>query len=72
MRLWMQVVRYIMRLPQQKNVQIIKKQTGVDLVVANLGTEHRASGKDLRYHQTAAKAIKSMIGAKIVLMAHHL
>ncbi len=44
-----------------------KKQTGVDLVVANLGTEHRASGKDLRYHQTAAKAIKSMIGAKIVL-----
>lgn len=44
-----------------------KKQTGVDLVVANLGTEHRASGKDLKYRSDAARAIKAMIGSKIVL-----
>ena len=43
------------------------KRTGVDLVVANLGTEHRASGKDLQYHDDAARAIKAKIGPKIVL-----
>ncbi|MHC1696190.1 MAG: class II fructose-bisphosphate aldolase [Eubacteriales bacterium] len=41
--------------------------TGVDFVVANLGTEHRASGKELRYHGDAARAIKAEIGSKIVL-----
>ena len=43
------------------------KRTGVDMVVANLGTEHRASGKDLQYHGEAARAIKELIGPKIVL-----
>jgi|MucameStandDraft_1065616.scaffolds.fasta_scaffold10851_3 Fructose/tagatose bisphosphate aldolase len=43
------------------------KRTGVDMVVANLGTEHRASGKDLQYHGEAAKAIRELIGPKIVL-----
>ncbi len=43
------------------------KRTGVDMVVANLGTEHRASGKDLQYHGEAAKAIRKLIGPKIVL-----
>ena len=43
------------------------KRTGVDLVVANLGTEHRASGKDLKYHGEAARAIKELIGPRIVL-----
>ena len=42
-------------------------RTGVDLVVANLGTEHRASGKDLQYHDDAARAIKEKIGPRIVL-----
>lgn len=44
-----------------------KERTGVDLVVANLGTEHRASGKDLWYRKDAAKAIKSVIGPRVVL-----
>ncbi len=44
-----------------------RKRTGVDLVVANLGTEHRASGKDLQYHGEAARAIKELIGPRIVL-----
>ena len=43
------------------------EQTGVDLMVANLGTEHRASGKDLQYHGDVARAIRDVIGEKIVL-----
>ena len=43
------------------------EKTGVDLVVANLGTEHRATGKDLMYHGDLARKIKELIGEKIVL-----
>lgn len=43
------------------------KRTGVDMVVANLGTEHRASGKDLKYQGEAARVIRELIGPKIVL-----
>ena len=39
-------------------------ETGVDVVVANLGTEHRASGQDLHYYSDAAKAIKAKIVEK--------
>lgn len=42
-------------------------RTGVDIVVANLGTEHRASGKDLHYYSDAAKAIREKIGPRICL-----
>jgi len=41
--------------------------TGVDLIVANLGTEHRASAKDLEYRGDYAKKIKEKIGTRIVL-----
>jgi len=41
--------------------------TGVDFVVANLGTEHRASAADLKYHGDLARRIKARIGPKIVL-----
>jgi fructose-bisphosphate aldolase class II len=43
------------------------RETGVDMVVANLGTEHRASGKNLRYHGEAAREICKRIGHRIVL-----
>jgi len=43
------------------------KGTGVDLIVANLGTEHRATGKDLQYHGDFARQIKAKIGTRIVL-----
>ncbi len=43
------------------------RATGADMVVANLGTEHRASAADLRYHPEAARAIADRIGAKLVL-----
>lgn len=41
--------------------------TGVDLIVANLGTEHRASAMDLKYYSSHAKRIKEKIGTRIVL-----
>jgi fructose/tagatose bisphosphate aldolase len=43
------------------------ERTGVDLIVANLGTEHRASAKDLRYLGDRAREVKARIGSKIVL-----
>jgi fructose/tagatose bisphosphate aldolase len=41
--------------------------TGVDLIVANLGTEHRASGRDQRYYGEHARAIRAKVGTRIVL-----
>ena len=43
------------------------RSTGVDLIVANLGTEHRAGTKNLEYQSAAAKAIRNAIGSKIVM-----
>ncbi|MCL2774807.1 MAG: class II fructose-bisphosphate aldolase [Oscillospiraceae bacterium] len=43
------------------------KETGADLIVCNLGTEHRASGKDLQYHGDVSRQIKQKIGSRIVL-----
>ena len=42
-------------------------RTGVDFVVANLGTEHRASAANLCYHGDLARQISSRIGPRIVL-----
>lgn len=43
------------------------EETGVDLVVANLGTEHRASSQTLHYCADAANAIREKIGHRICL-----
>ena len=43
------------------------RETGVDLIVANLGTEHRASAKDLQYYGEISRGIKERIGTRIVL-----
>ena len=43
------------------------RETGVDLIVANLGTEHRANAKDLRYHGDLARSIQKKIGTRMVL-----
>jgi len=43
------------------------KETGADLIVCNLGTEHRASGKDLQYRGDVSRRIKQQIGSRIVL-----
>lgn len=42
-------------------------QTGADYIVANLGTEHRASAADLKYHSTLARQISELTGKKLVL-----
>ncbi len=42
-------------------------ETGVDIIVANLGTEHRASAETLQYHGDLARQIKARIGTKICL-----
>ena len=44
-----------------------RKETEADLIVCNLGTEHRASGKDLKYHGEVSRQIKQQIGNRIVL-----
>ncbi len=43
------------------------RETGVDFIVANLGTEHRASSSDLKYHGDLAREISSLTGKKLVL-----
>jgi len=43
------------------------EETHVDLMVANLGTEHRASGADLRYRGDKAREISDLAGPRIVL-----
>ena len=42
-------------------------QTEADMIVANLGTEHRANAANLQYRGDKARAIKEKIGGKIVL-----
>lgn len=49
------------------NAQKYFKETGVDFMVANLGTEHRANAMDLKYRADLARNIKDKIGPKLVL-----
>jgi len=42
-------------------------QTRADFIVANLGTEHRASVADLKYHGELAREISKLTGTKLVL-----
>jgi len=43
------------------------KESGVDMMVANLGTEHRANTANLKYDGARAREIRAAIGPKIVL-----
>jgi fructose/tagatose bisphosphate aldolase len=43
------------------------RQTRVDFIVANLGTEHRASQSNLKYHSNLAQEISKITGPKLVL-----
>ena len=43
------------------------KETGVDFMVANLGTEHRAGSANLEYRGDIARSICGKIGRRIVL-----
>jgi fructose-bisphosphate aldolase class II len=50
-----------------ENAKRYIQETGCDLIVANLGTEHRASATELHYYGELARQIKARIGEKIVL-----
>jgi fructose/tagatose bisphosphate aldolase len=41
--------------------------SGVDFIVANLGTEHRASAAELTYHGDLARQIADRVGGRLVL-----
>jgi fructose-bisphosphate aldolase class II len=43
------------------------EETRADFIVANLGTEHRASAADLKYHGDVARQISKLTGTKLVL-----
>jgi fructose-bisphosphate aldolase class II len=43
------------------------KETGVDIIVPNVGTEHRATGTMARYNAEAAKAIGAAVGSIMCL-----
>jgi len=57
----------VSNLTTPENAERYVRETGVDFIVANLGTEHRASAKDLRYHGDLARRVKEVIGPRIVL-----
>lgn len=42
-------------------------ETGVDILVANLGTEHRTSSASRQYHDQLARDIKNKIGPRLCL-----
>jgi len=44
-----------------------KKATGVDILVPNVGTEHRATGSKARYNPKAAQAIRDAVGSILCL-----
>lgn len=50
-----------------ENAERYIQETGCDLIVANLGTEHRANATELHYYGDLARQIKERIGGKIVL-----
>ena len=50
-----------------EKAKLYMQETGVDVIVANLGTEHRATGKELKYYGNVAREIKKEIGTNIVL-----
>jgi len=50
-----------------ENAERFLAETGVDLIVANLGTEHRATAAEKRYHSTRAKEISDAVGTILVL-----
>jgi fructose-bisphosphate aldolase class II len=57
----------VSRLTRPESAYEFMAKTKVDFMVANLGTEHRASAADLKYHGDIARSISARIGKKIVL-----
>lgn len=56
-----------MQLTSPEMAERYARETGVDVIVANLGTEHRAGASNLQYHGDLAQAIRDRIGPRICL-----
>lgn len=54
-------------LTSPERAQAYVRGTGVDFIVANLGTEHRASAAELTYHGDLARRISGLVGGRLVL-----
>lgn len=54
-------------LTSPETAQHFFSDTGVDIVVANLGTEHRADAAERKYHGKLARRIKELIGPMLCL-----
>ena len=50
-----------------EDAEKFQRETGVDIIVANLGTEHRASGSDIRYDGNLARKISHKTGPCLCL-----
>ena len=50
-----------------ENAKKYASETGANMIVANLGTEHRATGKELKYHSEVTRSIRDVVGEKLVL-----
>jgi fructose-bisphosphate aldolase class II len=57
--------RSVLTTPEQA-LQYLNR-TRVDFMVANLGTEHRASASNLKYYDQTARQISKLTGTKLVL-----
>ncbi len=55
------------RITRPETAEMYYHETGVDLVVPNLGTEHRRTAGTVRYHREEARKIRDMIGRRLVL-----
>lgn len=55
------------RLTRVEDAERFSTETGVDWIVANLGTEHRAGVSELHYARDRAREISARIGHRLVL-----
>ncbi len=56
-----------MQLTDPRQAKLFMKETDVDLIVVNLGTEHRATKSEIKYHGDLARKISSQVGNRLVL-----
>ena len=55
------------RITEPEAAEQYYRQTGVDLIVANLGTEHRRTEGTVAYHGKEARMISQQVGRRLVL-----
>ena len=56
-----------LQLTDPANAKAYMEETGIDLIVPNLGTEHQSTYIQAKYHGEQARAIRDAIGPRMVL-----